>query len=1099
MSRSSTSSAISALLFAGITVLCGQQPGAPTLIESAAEVLKLPPLDAMGKAPRPVRLRGVVLAVSASRSTAHIHDGTSGIGVMLKPQTAAPAPGDEVVIEGRAVLHRISGFSHTRVLADTVTVEGRRPFPEPAKMDIATLNTFSNYDQWVSLEGYVMEWRHAGSTFSVKLVDDRDMTTALVSMENTADIPPDIIGARVRLTGVNTGEHTPMNALTVPGRAHVEVLTPGYAGVFDAPLASVQDITRRKVEPGRRWRVQGVAAAMSGRSHLYLTSSDGALTCQLHQRADDPRPGVLYGDAGPRPEIAPGDLVEVEGSAIGTDAGLMWSHARVMGKGAVPKPEATDIRTLRSFADADHWVTLEGVVHAWTARDTQAVIALSDAAGSLNILMRECPPEALPKDLFGARVRLTGMSQVLARGGGGAPFQVPGLPFFEVIQPGSADAFDAPDVSLAGMKDTNGPVAGRVRARGVITGQDGLSVYLRDGRTAACVRMQPPWLRPEGGTEGMIFADAGPLPPLAPGDEVEVVGMPLRHAGEDGLPLHDLGHAHVRVVARQAPPEPVDATLPDIVRGAYDAGLVSTRGRLISLQRTPAAHGEWQFKLMLEAGGIQLPVTCLARSPDALARLKVDDEVAVHGLVNRSAGTEARSLWLREAEDAASLGLSPDVRMRQRLLLGGGIALAFGVLAAWVLLLLRNQRLQRAAARELKAAAEAAHASEQRWQLLFEQSPLSVQIFAPDGQTKRFNNAWRSLFRLSDEQGLAFNVLQAPDLIASGAVNHIRKAFEGEVVRVPPVPFTVSTDPPETRWIGGLLYPLKNEAGQILEVVVIHHDITETKRAEEAMLALNQTLERKVAERTGELRLAQAELARALEHERELGELKSRFVSMVSHEFRTPLGIIMSAIELMRHYDDRLPEEQRQELRQDIFNATRLMAGLMEQVLVLGRVEAGKFGCKAVPCDLETLAGKITDESLSATNHKCPVIWRTEGGLSGALADEALLRHILGNLLTNAVKYSPEGGEVVFSARREGRDAVFQVADRGIGIPEAERDTLFEAFHRCSNVGEIPGTGLGLVIVKRCVDLHGGSLEIDSEVGKGSTFTVRLPLFDTPE
>jgi hypothetical protein len=162
--------------------------------------------------------------------------------------------------------------------------------------------------------------------------------------------------------------------------------------------------------------------------------------------------------------------------------------------------------------------------------------------------------------------------------------------------------------------------------------------------------------------------------------------------------------------------------------------------------------------------------------------------------------------------------------MRQRLLLGGGIALAFGVLATWVLLLLRNQRMQRAAARELKAAAEATRASEQRWKLLFEQSPLSVQMFSPDGQTKRFNQAWKNLFLLNDEQGYAFNVLNAPDLVASGAVNHIRKGFEGEVVQVPPVPFSVNTDPPETRWIGGLLYPLKNEAGEITEVVVIHHD-----------------------------------------------------------------------------------------------------------------------------------------------------------------------------------------------------------------------------------------------------------------------------------
>ncbi len=1082
-----------ALALLGTTA--GAQTAAPPMIESAAEVRQLPPMEALGKTPRRVRLSGVVLAVNASRSTLYLHDGTGGIGVLLKSPTDCPAPGEVVVIEGRAVLHRIAGFSHTRVQAETITVEGQGPLPEPTRIDIPTLNSFANHDQWIRVEGHVMAWRHAGSTLSIKLVDDRDMSTAQVHLEDAAQIPPHLIGARVRLTGVNTGDHTALNALAVPDLAHVEVLTPGHAGVFDAPRVSFKDVTSRRLEAGRRFRVQGEVAALSGRSHLYLTGSDGALTCQLDQRVSDARPGLLHGDAGLLPELAPGDQVEVVGSAIGTEAGLRWSQVRVTGKGTVPRPEATNIRTLQSFADVNHWVTLEGVVHAWASSKTQTLLACSDATGSVSVLVRECPPEALPKDLFGARVRLTGMSQLPGRGSGVAPLEVPGLAFVVILQPGSTDLFEAPDISLASLRDPRVPLVERVRTRGVITGLNGRSVYLRDADSAAaCVLLPPPWPRLEGNPEDMTFADAGP-PPLKAGDEVEVVGTPLCHAGDEEAALHDLLHASVRVVGQHRPPEPTDAALPDLVRGLHDADRVRTRGRLIRLQPTPLASGEWQFELLLEANGAQLPVICLTRKASALATFKVDDEVVVQGLVNRATGSEPRHLWLPAAEDARSMGLAPAVRTRQLLVLGGGAALALGVLGAWVLLLLRNQRLQRAAARELKAAAEAAHASEQRWQLLFEQSPLSVQIFAPDGRTKRFNNAWRRLFRLSDAEGLAFNVLEAPDLVASGAVEHIRKAFAGEVVEVPPVPFSIPGNPPEVRWIGGLLYPLKNEAGEILEVVVIHHDITETRRAEEAMRALNQTLEQRVTDRTRELHAAQADLARALAQERELGELKSRFVNMVSHEFRTPLGIIMSAIELMRHYGDRLPGEQREELQHDIFDATRHMAGLMEQVLVLGRVEAGKLGCKAIRCDLQALACKLIDECQSASGHKCPIEWQPQGDLSGARADAALLRHIFGNLLGNAVKYSPAGRAVQFRARREEAEVVFEVADSGIGIPAADREHLFEAFHRCSNVGDIPGSGLGLVIVKRCVDLHGGTLELDSEPGRGTTFTVRLPLF----
>jgi len=237
----------------------------------------------------------------------------------------------------------------------------------------------------------------------------------------------------------------------------------------------------------------------------------------------------------------------------------------------------------------------------------------------------------------------------------------------------------------------------------------------------------------------------------------------------------------------------------------------------------------------------------------------------------------------------------------------------------------------------------------------------------------------------------------------------------------------------------------------------------------------------------------------ALASERELVELKSRFVALVSHEFRTPLGIIMSAGELLQNYRDRLPEDKRQELLDDILVSTRRMAALMEQVLLLGRVDAGKLAAQAVPLDLDDLLGRIADEQRSATAARCPILLDlgAPGALTGARADAGLLRHILSNLVSNAAKYSPPGSEVRLAARRDGTDAVLTVADRGIGIPEADQARLFEAFHRAGNVGETPGSGLGLLIVKRCVDLHGGRISARSRLGDGTTFEVRLPLFAT--
>lgn len=265
-------------------------------------------------------------------------------------------------------------------------------------------------------------------------------------------------------------------------------------------------------------------------------------------------------------------------------------------------------------------------------------------------------------------------------------------------------------------------------------------------------------------------------------------------------------------------------------------------------------------------------------------------------------------------------------------------------------------------------------------------------------------------------------------------------------------------------------------------------------RSRAAVRAANAGLEARVAERTSELAAAKEDLARALSHERELNELKTRFVSLASHEFRNPLGVTLSAVELLQRYRDRLSEEKQEKLLQDIHSSTVRMSGLMEQVLVLGSAEAGRLAWNPSPLDLPDLCAKLVDEGLSATNRRCPVNFASEGDFADASMDEALLRHIFSNLLSNAVKYSPEGAAVDFRLCREGDEAVLTVQDYGIGIPEADQARLYEAFHRASNVGETPGTGLGLLLVKRCVDLHHGSIHLHSQVSVGTTFTVRLPM-----
>ncbi len=243
-----------------------------------------------------------------------------------------------------------------------------------------------------------------------------------------------------------------------------------------------------------------------------------------------------------------------------------------------------------------------------------------------------------------------------------------------------------------------------------------------------------------------------------------------------------------------------------------------------------------------------------------------------------------------------------------------------------------------------------------------------------------------------------------------------------------------------------------------------------------------------------ERKRAELEMKRALERERELNQLKNNFVSMVSHEFRTPLGIIQSSAEILADYIERLDPAEREEQLRSIIKNSRRMAGLMEDVLLLGRLDAGRMVFRPGPLDLGALCRRIVDELHSISSERCPIRFFTAGVPAAIQADERLLRHILINILSNAVKYSEEGEAVVFQVTGTEDALRFHVRDRGIGIPREDQQRLFDAFQRGSNVGQRPGTGLGLVIVKQSVELHGGTIEVDSEVGSGTTVRVFIPL-----
>lgn len=239
---------------------------------------------------------------------------------------------------------------------------------------------------------------------------------------------------------------------------------------------------------------------------------------------------------------------------------------------------------------------------------------------------------------------------------------------------------------------------------------------------------------------------------------------------------------------------------------------------------------------------------------------------------------------------------------------------------------------------------------------------------------------------------------------------------------------------------------------------------------------------------------AEVELLSALQREKELSEMKSKFVSIASHELRTPLATILSSAELLEHYSESLSADDRLKMLHGIQGGVKRMNGMIEDVLVIGKAEAGALQFEPKPVDLRDLCHKVVEELRGGVAKQHVIQFEQQFERGSLNLDEKLLRHILTNLLSNAVKYSAPGSTVsLLLAERDGQ-ALIEVGDQGIGIPADDQARLFESFHRASNVGNRQGTGLGLVIVKKAVELHGGTIAIDSKLDAGTRISVHLPL-----
>ncbi len=244
-----------------------------------------------------------------------------------------------------------------------------------------------------------------------------------------------------------------------------------------------------------------------------------------------------------------------------------------------------------------------------------------------------------------------------------------------------------------------------------------------------------------------------------------------------------------------------------------------------------------------------------------------------------------------------------------------------------------------------------------------------------------------------------------------------------------------------------------------------------------------------------------AELAirHALQKEQELRELKSRFVAVVSHEFRNPLSTILFSSELLEKYHEKLSEQKKSTCLQRIQLAVKRMEQLLENVLTISITDAGKLHFQPAPLALDSFCQNVIEELQFSHSGQHQIILQHQLQDSEFYLDAKLLNLILLNLLSNAIKYSPAGSKIDLEITQQAQSVIIRIQDQGMGIPESDRLQLFNLFHRGSNVNHISGTGLGLSIVKQCVEAHQGAIAVTSEVGAGTTFTVTLPIAASPD
>lgn len=343
----------------------------------------------------------------------------------------------------------------------------------------------------------------------------------------------------------------------------------------------------------------------------------------------------------------------------------------------------------------------------------------------------------------------------------------------------------------------------------------------------------------------------------------------------------------------------------------------------------------------------------------------------------------------------------------------------------------------------------------------------SIILLRTDGTFQQTNHAFNQMFGVLPDQlyGQRFESIAGPYY-----AEVLKRAFEEVIAGRQPARLEIIAQRSDQSTF---------DADVVLSPIVVDNQVSSV------ICSLRDNSERKRLE---------IELRDALAKERELNELKSRFISRVSHEFRTPLAMINSAADMLRNYNDRMTHEQRAEKLNRLQSEVKNLADLLDDLLTLSKAEEiGRERFHPHPFDLGALCGEVVAEMRDGIGMHHEFELTISGECQQIHADPKLIRRAVVNLLSNAVKYSLPGSKISLSLTCDDAQTTICVQDTGIGIPEEDQKHLFEAFYRAKNVDHIAGTGLGLAIVKQSVELHGGEITVSSQLGVGSAFTMTLP------